>query len=94
MVDDNVGAAESTGEYAAVAARRPRGPDGLGWSGDPRRREGLSPDVGLLDLGLPGLDGHAVAARLRARPGRKIQALIMANPLSEAINGMEIPWRY
>lgn len=41
--------------------------------------EASEPDVVLLDVGLPGMDGHEVSARLRARKGKP--------PLIVAITG-------
>lgn len=38
--------------------------------------EAFRPDIALLDIGLPGLDGYGVAANLRARLGRKVPVLI------------------
>jgi CheY-like chemotaxis protein len=35
-----------------------------------------SPDVALIDIGLPGLDGHEVARRIRAGPGGESILLI------------------
>jgi two-component system, sensor histidine kinase len=32
---------------------------------------GKDPDVALIDIGLPGIDGYEVARRLRARGGRR-----------------------
>ena len=46
--------------YAVLCA--PDGPSGL------RAAETEKPDVVLLDIGLPGMDGHAVARELRRRP--------------------------
>ncbi len=68
VVDDNVDAADtmvlllkSLGHQVAVAY------DGLGAL---EKAEELTPDVVLLDIGLPGIDGYEVARRLRQRmPG-------------------------
>jgi CheY-like chemotaxis protein len=68
IVDDNVDAAvvmarmlsRSYGQEVGVAH------DGPGALEAARR---LGPEVVLLDIGLPGLDGHEVARRLRAGPG-------------------------
>ena len=66
VIEDNVDAAESLrlsleieGHEVAVAHA---GPDGL-----ERARE-LSPDVVLCDIGLPQMDGYAIAKALRSEP--------------------------
>lgn len=66
VVEDNVDAAESLqmlleldGHQAAVAIT---GPDGV------ESAVQFRPDVILCDLGLPGMDGYAVVAALRANP--------------------------
>jgi PAS domain S-box-containing protein len=38
--------------------------------------EAFRPDVAILDIGLPGMDGYTVAGNLRARLGRKTPVLI------------------
>jgi CheY-like chemotaxis protein len=67
LVDDNVDAAESLamllrlwGHEVAVAHD---GPAAL------RAAAAQRPQVALLDIGLPGMDGHEVARRLRSQPG-------------------------
>ncbi len=66
VVDDNVDAAESLAELLRVLGHDVRtahdGPTGLEAATDYR------PDVMLLDIGLPGLDGYEVAKRLRQQP--------------------------
>jgi len=65
IVDDNKDAAESLAmllDILGVGTRVERsGPDGL--SALPAYR----PDVVILDIGMPGMDGHEVARRIRAR---------------------------
>jgi two-component system CheB/CheR fusion protein len=67
LVDDNVQAAESLallvklwGHDARIAHN---GPDALAAA------RSYQPDVALLDIGLPGMDGYETARSLRAEPG-------------------------
>lgn len=66
VVEDNRDAAEALAELLATLGFRVQvaldGPDGLA-----QARE-THPDVVLLDLGLPGMDGYQVAQELRANP--------------------------
>jgi signal transduction histidine kinase len=66
VVDDNVDAADSLAELLALAGQTVwtahTGPAALAAAKD------NLPDVVLLDIGLPGLDGFEVARRLRADP--------------------------
>ncbi len=67
VVDDNVEAALTLAELLALEGHETHvahdGPAAV----DAARR--LSPDVAILDIGLPGFDGLEVARRLRAEPG-------------------------
>jgi signal transduction histidine kinase/DNA-binding response OmpR family regulator len=67
VVDDNVDGAESLGNLLEMLGHRVRvahtGPDGIA-----AVRE-CDPDLVLLDIGLPGMDGYEVARRLRREPG-------------------------
>jgi CheY-like chemotaxis protein len=40
--------------------------------------ESFSPDVAFVDIGLPGLNGHEVARRLRARMGGRVLLIAMS----------------
>ena len=66
IVDDNVEAALTLAELLALEGHETHvahdGPSAV----DAARR--LSPDVAILDIGLPGFDGFEVARRLRAEP--------------------------
>lgn len=66
VVDDNVDGAESLATLLDYSGHETRvchsGPDALAAA-----RE-FAPEVALLDIGLPGLDGYEVARRLRADP--------------------------
>jgi PAS domain S-box-containing protein len=67
VVDDNVDAAESLAVMLESDGHHVRlAHDGEGAVAEAQRR---SPDVALLDIGLPGFDGYEVARRLRAMPG-------------------------
>src|SRR6202035_1696475 len=74
IVDDNVDAAESLamllrlwGHEVAVAHD---GPGAL------RAAETQPPEVALLDIGLPGMDGYELARRLRPQPGLERTVLV------------------
>ncbi|MFY0568626.1 ATP-binding protein [Archangium lansingense] len=78
VVDDNVDAAEAladllsmSGYEAAVAHDCPQALT---------RAESFRPDVALLDIGLPGVDGYGVAERIRERLGE-------ASPVFAALTG-------
>jgi CheY-like chemotaxis protein len=64
VVDDNVDAARTLEQVLALAGHRVSlahdGPGALAAA------NALRPQLVLLDLGLPGMDGYAVAAKLRA----------------------------
>ncbi len=66
VVDDNVDAAESTGMLLEILGAKPRvvndGAAALAAMTE------FAPEIVLLDLGMPGMDGHEVARRIRARP--------------------------
>jgi CheY-like chemotaxis protein len=75
VVDDNVDAAESLAVLLRLEGHEVRvaadGPAALAAA------QAGPPQMVVLDLGLPGLDGHEVARRLRALPGAK-DALLVA----------------
>ena len=74
VVDDNVDSAESMGMLLKASGHDVRtahdGPTGLKAVLD------YGPDVVLLDIGLPGLDGFQVAKRIREHPKHKKAVLV------------------
>jgi two-component system CheB/CheR fusion protein len=76
IVDDNVDAADSLSLFLKVAGYQTR----VAYDGRTavEMAEILKPAVVLLDLGLPYLDGHEVARRLRALPwGRAVRLIAL-----------------
>jgi signal transduction histidine kinase/ActR/RegA family two-component response regulator len=75
VVDDNVDSADSLGLLLRTLGADVRvaydGESALGML------DGFRPDAILLDLGMPGMDGHEVARRVRERPGHR-DALLVA----------------
>jgi CheY-like chemotaxis protein len=78
VVDDNIDAAQVLAMYVSAAGHE------VAVEHDPfdalRRAAQFVPDACLLDIGLPGMDGHELARRLRAAPAT-------ANALLVAVTG-------
>ena len=74
IVDDNVDAADSLAHFLKIAGYQTR----VAYDGRTavEMAEILEPAVVLLDLGLPHLNGHEVARRLRALPWGRTAGLI------------------
>jgi len=74
VVDDNVDAAESLADLLRMLGHEVQvahdGPEGLATA------RAVRPDVVLLDIGLPGMNGYEVARRLRSDP--EFSALLVA----------------
>jgi PAS domain S-box-containing protein len=74
VVDDNVDAAESIGTLLRLWGHEVRlahtGPEALEAAGV------YHPEVVVLDIGLPGINGHEVARRLRQQPGTERTVLV------------------
>jgi CheY-like chemotaxis protein len=74
IVDDNAQAADVASElldlYGYQTAVAYGGQQGL------QTAEVFAPDVILLDLGMPGMDGFQVAAAVRARPALRDVAIV------------------
>jgi two-component system CheB/CheR fusion protein len=74
VVDDNVDAAQTLGMLLRLGGHEVRmAHDG---SAALDVAPGFSPDVVLLDIGLPGLDGYEVARRLRRLPETEASLLV------------------
>jgi signal transduction histidine kinase len=81
VVDDNVDSAELLAESVRLMGHVPRvahdGPAGL------RIGAAFRPDVALLDIGLPVMDGYELARHLRALPGLESIRLIAITGYSQ-----------
>jgi CheY-like chemotaxis protein len=75
VVDDNADAAEMLANLLQLdgheVERALSGEEAL------ERVKSFAPDVALLDIGLPGLDGFEVASRIRASNGNDIQLIAL-----------------
>jgi CheY-like chemotaxis protein len=82
IVDDNSQAADVASElldlYGYQTAVAYGGQQGL------QAAQSFAPDVILLDLGMPGMDGFQVAAELRARPDLRNVALVAFSAWGDA----------
>jgi two-component system CheB/CheR fusion protein len=82
VVDDNADAREALRFLLEDEGHRVRtagdGPTAL------REAETFRPDVVLLDIGLPGMDGYEVARRLRTRPGSRDSLIVAVSGYGQA----------
>jgi CheY-like chemotaxis protein len=82
VVDDNQDAADSLAMLLRLAGQEIRlandGPTALSVA------DSFRPEVVMLDIGLPGLDGYEVARRLRKRPGGENLLLIALTGYGQA----------
>ncbi|HEV8632406.1 MAG TPA: ATP-binding protein [Thermoanaerobaculia bacterium] len=85
VVDDNVEGAESLAELLRIWGHRVRvahdGPSGLAAAAEQH------PEVVLLDIGLPGLDGYEVGRRLRADAATCGAILVAVTGYGEQVHG-------
>ena len=82
VVDDNVDAAQVLAMYVGAAGHE------VAVEHDPfaalARAEAFAPDACLLDIGLPGMDGHELARRLRAQPATAGALLVAVTGYGQA----------
>jgi signal transduction histidine kinase len=82
VVDDNEDAREALRFLLEDEGHRVRtagdGPDAL------REAEAFHPEVILLDIGLPGMDGYEVARRLRKQPGSRDARIVAVSGYGQA----------
>jgi len=85
VVDDNVEAAESLAELLRIWGHRVHvahdGPSGLALA------ERERPEVVLLDIGLPGLDGYEVGKRLRDMESMRGATIVAVTGYGEQVHG-------
>jgi CheY-like chemotaxis protein len=82
VVDDNIDAAESIGKILNLFAHEVRC-EYDGQSALAAARE-YAPDVVVLDIGLPGMDGYEVARRLRAEDGSRRVRIVAVTGYGQA----------
>ena len=90
VIEDNVDSAESLKMILSKAHGHSvmtahTGPDGL------ELADSFQPDVVLLDIGLPGMDGFEVANRLRALTGMKSASIIAVTGYSRDLAAIKHP---
>jgi signal transduction histidine kinase len=82
VVDDNQDSSEMTAVLLSMWGQNPRvaydGPAALAAA------RAFKPEIVLLDIGLPGLDGYEVARRLRSEPGGKNLLLVAVTGWGQA----------
>ena len=88
VVDDNVEGAEALAELLRIWGHRVR----TVYDGAEAVRRALEspPDVILLDIGLPGLDGYQVAERLRSHPQLAATTLIAVTGYGPNVHGSRL----
>ncbi|MEP7345539.1 MAG: response regulator [Gemmatimonadaceae bacterium] len=84
IVDDNEDAASSLGALLEIKGHRVAlCHDGLGALAVAER---FQPDVALLDIDLPGIDGYELAERLRAQDGTRTTVLVALSGYGSAMD--------
>lgn len=75
LVDDNEDAAHMLGELLVEGGHEVR----VAYGGEPALAlvDEFAPDVGLLDIGLPGMSGYELAARLRGKLGQNLRLVAL-----------------
>ena len=81
VVDDNADGREMLGAVLTLAGHEvhvaPDGPSGLAAA------QKMSPDLALIDIAMPGMDGHEVARRLRATEKGRTMRLVAISGFGE-----------
>lgn len=86
IVDDNRDAGETLSELLKVSGYDCRyAVDGISALEEARR---FAPDIAILDIGLPGMDGYTLAGRLRELPGGEQLSLIALSGYGEGADAV------
>jgi len=84
VVDDNRDAADSTADLLRVVGFDARACyDGLAAL---ELADGFLPNVCLIDLNMPGMDGDALAARLHERAGGRLLVLVAVTAMGDEVS--------